>query len=218
MAVFSDFYDRILPYVREGYPELVDDHLLATIRQFLQLTTAWREVLQVKTNYANDPIELTPALGVTGGVLTVLIQGQRHPLRFVPEPYRPAAGAIMDTGTPTGWWLLPPTSIQLNKLVAEPLSNFTLYVEIFKQLSLDPYQRQVPDFLLLQHREAIASGALGSILSMATKPWTDQASALAHTTAFTSAAMNLRQDLRGRQPNVTRANEIVTPTATSGGG
>ena len=217
MAVFSDFYDRILPYVREGYPELVNDHLRATIRQFLQVSTAWREVLEVESRYDADPIPLQPEHGVVGGVLTVAILGQKQPLRFVPEPYRPAAGTRLPTGTPTGWWWLAPASIRLNKLVSSNLSALRLRVEVYKQLGLHTYDTWVPDFLLDQHREAIASGALGSIMAMPTKPWSDAATAVAHTSAFTSAMTNLRAALRGLQPHVSLANEVVMPTATSGG-
>lgn len=196
MAQFADLYDYVIPEVRGVETETVDFFARKVIRDYLQGTTLWREVLTVPLIPGHTDYKLTPRQGgIVAGILSVprlddasramhnADEGERWPKAYLPDP-----------GKADYWWQTYPGLISFNR---PPDVNYTLQIEVFKKLSLDPADNYIPDFIFEQYVEDIAYGVKALLQAMGSKPWTDLNQATINNTFYVKGKLATRGKIRG---------------------
>lgn len=207
MASFHDVYDYVLPEIRGVEPETVDFLTRQIGRDFLKATGLWREVINLVLSPGMVDYKLIPRAG--GQVAGIKAVGDGNGGRNLPnldEGNRRSQGAIVDPGQPSGWWSLYPGIISFNR---PPDVGYTLPIEVYKQLTLDPEDLLLPDFLFDNHIETLAFGIKARLHAMPSKPWTDTTMASVNTGLYQRAKLATRA--RTRDGGANAHSRVVAP-------
>lgn len=203
MAVFSDFYDFIMPEVPLANPAFVDFQLRRVFREFFRRTTVWRHTQAISVDETTDnPIALVVPDGIATGVLSVVLDGSPRPLGVLPEERRPPAGATIPRGQVCGWYTIEPDQLYL---YSRPAAAHTLQVELVANMESLEANKTVPDFVLEHHHDIIADGCIAKLYNMSGKPWSQPQAGNKREKDFVRGMLALRSSLRdGGQPNASR--------------
>lgn len=207
------------PYIRPHAPgvSLLTAEYMARMAaiEFCERTRCWRETfgLSVTQQYFELPMF---DFATTVDVSSVIWNGERR-LEPVAMEDLPPDWATMTPGTPEtfttsapGVFIVLPfePGVFSASVYLKPRSgqDFTITAadvpgaEIDTTQPLQDYYNQVPNFLLIEHAEAIASGALARILAMPQQKWSDPGLAAYHRQQFDMACnKHFSLNMRGQQ-------------------
>jgi len=185
MAVIREFVPRVQAFARMCPVTILKDEVLRAITDLCNISGVWKHtsvndlVAGVDSYTLNVPVGASP-----GWIESVAVSGS--PLLPLPGDW-PQAEA--QAGSPAVF-----TLNHLKALRLFPAPSVDAPGALVVNLNLEPaYDADsVPDFLFQHHREAVVSGALGSVLGMVGQPWANPSLALYHIKNFKSEIAKVR--------------------------
>jgi hypothetical protein len=204
-VALSKFLPLVLPHV-PGVPQFMATfNLRLSAIEFCKRTRCWRHVVSVLFDAATEAV-VAPAYAAIHEFETALWNNETYlrPIQFsdVDEPSATAAAGSVPQYV---------TQAESNTVRVIPAADGTLALTLFLMPvngssfaadadgnMVDLYD-VVPDFLYLQHAEAIAAGAIARLMSMPGKDWTNPQLAAVHAARFhDSATTHFSVSLRGQ--------------------
>ena len=201
MAVWADFYPRVMPYVIGCPSPTVDTALIDTAREFCKKCRTW-ETIKTLTVVADQNLYAFP---LAAGEEVVKID------RFTVNDEE-FTEILSDKDLPSDWQTNPPTDDAIYQKSATeflifPAPALTDVVTLTLYLRPTENGTGVDDATFDEHAEAIASGARAKLQRMPRQDWTDlqqaQIDAVSFMTAMHSAAN--RDFMRMKNHRVTPA-------------
>lgn len=172
----SDFLHMVMLYCPTAPEPILIQHLRLAAREFCKDTRCWREVVTVPIT--ENPVTVRPSC--TGAnvvaVQSAMLNGRE--LRAVPfdqadiEKYMTEAGRAdqFTQDTADRFIIMPFEAGDLTVSAYFAPTSGTL--NLTGDLKREP-QNQVPAFLLTEHAEAIAHGALSRVMAIPRQEWSD---------------------------------------------
>jgi len=197
MAVlWSTFFPYLQPYL-PGCPEVVmTDHLREAAARFCARSEVWRFDIESDLTYANEAdYDLdVPSLSVVENILKLYLDGSPLP-RVTDRHY--FLSPNVSTSRPTAFAIYRDTQL---RFYPTPDASYAFQGTGVLKPSLTA--TGVEDFIYETHGRCIAYGALGQILLIPQKEWTDLAAGSAYVAMFYKEADDAKgRDLR-RAANV----------------
>ena len=210
---------EFLPYVLPGAPKVstltAEFNVRLAAIEFCERTRIWRHMVDTNLT-ANSPIVVCPDYAAIHEIERAFWNNE---YRLTPKSF---------TELPPGWesdqTAAPEiiTQFEPDKVILYPFQAGNLTMSVFLKpragrnfvLSGSPmrdYYNQVPDFLLIQHAEAIGSGALARILVIPDQQWSNPTLAAYYLGRFNEACdRSFATNRAGQQraPRRTRYNDF----------
>jgi hypothetical protein len=173
-TAFSAFYDQLLPELKGVTTAMVDLHLLHTARDFCERSGSWRFDFTINGEAAiatydvSIPTPHSEIVRVTRLTIDSVV--------LFDEDWRP--DSVNDE--PKYQISEPPFTMDISNLDMTLIADETPSVagtgNIVLTAALKPSvtSPDLPDFLKLQHLEAMRCGTLSRLMRMGSKPWTDR--------------------------------------------
>lgn len=201
----SKFLPLVLPHV-PGVPQVMATfNLRLSAIEFCKRTRCWRHVVSVVFDSTTEAVA-APEYAAIHEFETALWNGETYlrPIQFsdIDEP----SATLAQGATPQYVTQAEPNTVRVIP-AADGTLSLTLFLMPVNGSSfaadsdgnmVDRFDA-VPDFLYLQHAEAIASGAISRLMAMPGKDWTDPTLASVHAARFHDAATtHFSVSLRGQ--------------------
>lgn len=211
-TVYADkFLPLILPYCVQCPHPVAEQYVRLAAIEFCERTRAWRYIVTAEMDANNEAI-IAPDYATIHEIENAWWNGdtQLEPTQFT-EALPSDLTATDTVGTPSYI-----TQMNPNTVTILPFAEGTLRLTVFLKprsgtlygtdagLALRNYYNQVPEFLWVQHAEAIANGALARILNIPEQPYTDPVMAAQFRARFDAVldakfASNIRGQHRARK-------------------
>lgn len=182
--------DAFLPYIRVHVSGLPAPVILQEVRsaaiRFCAISRAWKgfQVMDISAGVAAYAIPVP-----TGAVLGVLEEVYVNGESILPQPLDELRARWRHwtavEGSPLFYTQLDPDTVTL---VPKPVDDSADGLEMRAHYKPAHDAAELPDFLLDQHAQAIASGALSTLMSMPDLPCYNPNQAMAHQAVFEAAA------------------------------
>lgn len=189
MKTWDSLLDLVMPHAPGLTVALAAHNIKLAAREFCKRSRAWRvDAVAVNLVAGLGSYDLVSPIAETGsvGIVEARILGATKPLESatVDQLDSTLPGWKSAIGQVRYYTQLSPSSITLVKAPPESVSAALLLV-LAVMPTLDA--TGVADWLFDLYGEAIAEGALGKLMLMPKKPWTDAALGAAYTTRFGTA-------------------------------
>lgn len=184
----------LTPDVRVYIPEVpsfvVQRHLLRSVREFCEETRAWRVSGTLSTVAGTATISLSSLLPTTTELVDIIsMKNSQGGAPLVPRTFKWLDENITnwrsDSNDTANYYVLESN----NTIRLTPTPASTVSGAYYTRIAVKPTisATTLDDVLVNKFRETIISGALGLLLMIPRKPWTDAKMAAYHTAKFESA-------------------------------
>lgn len=202
----TEFLPYVLPYAPKCPRPTAEFALRRAAKVFCERTRCWRHIT-TQTLTTQGSIVVAPSYATIHEFETATLDG---------APLTPTQFTDIDPDELTGSTKVGKpeyiTQIEPGLVSVYPFAQGLLRVSLFLKPRagnsfgsdpLDPLHDSfnvVPDFMLIQHADSIASGALALILSVPDQPFTNEEKALFYSAAFEKACgASFQSNIRGQQ-------------------
>lgn len=186
MAIWSDLYPHILPFVQGCDLDVVDFHTRQAAIEFCRRSQFWRMEIPITVQPTVETYLIPMPTDAIASMLldfTMLDADGMSTDRF--HLVAPNRGRTLERDYRTASYVyLSDDGLSLNVQPIPDVSD----AQLVPYLSLKPTQSAatLPDFLVNQYADAIAAGALSRLLNMPKTAWRDVAGAVAAANKFNS--------------------------------
>lgn len=184
MAAYSDFFDYVRPAVPQAPIPLLTHHVRESVIAFCRATRLYR--YEASINSVAGTAQYAFGLPSNTDLVDVLsVAYEDRPL----DPASPLAldGLIQEWRTAQGmveFYFLPTPATPTVQLVRAPDESVTGAIRVTAAVAPTRASTDCPDWLLTRYSNAVADGALGTLLVMRGEPWYDPERALYHERLF----------------------------------
>jgi len=209
----TEFLPYVLPHA-PGAPDFVaEKYLRMAAIEFCERTRCWRKITEMDITTSNTRALVAPYHAAIHQIEFASFSSPTHPKSpLTPTQYSDISDRYhpeMEQGGPPRYI----TQVNPNEVSVFPMAPGTLEVSLFLKPRMgqdfatnavdDPMQdtfNVVPDFLLTQWGEIIASGALSKLLTQPQKRWTDPNMAVFYLNKFEKACdRHFSRGVQGQQ-------------------
>jgi len=195
MAAVSDLVSDIRTYIPEIPSFIAQRYVLRTIRDFCEQTRAWRKNVSLATVANTATVTVTSLLPTTTELVDVIsIKNSAGGAPLVPRTYMwlDENMSAWRTQTSTAAQYYVRESNSAIRLIPTPASAVTYNARFAVKPLLTA--TVIDDILVNKFREVFISGAVGMLLMIPRKPWTDLQTAAAHSGIYGAGLVSAKAE------------------------